>query len=219
MIRNGAEPKTDIEDDRHLRCLSVSMEILAGRTGMQVVVKGKNMDVNDRLKKFVEGKIGRLQRVLPDIAEAEVELCSTKTKSAGTQYVVEVTLKANGALIRGEQAAADAYTAMDAVLGKIDRQIARYKTKKFGAFNKGAAEAKSPAAVAVEEEIAPVEEGEEGRLVRTKRFAMKPMDAEEALDQMQLLGHTFFVFNNAETGRVSVVYRREDGNFGLIEPE
>ncbi len=186
---------------------------------MQVVVKGKNMDVNDRLKKFVEGKIGRLQRVLPDIAEAEVELCSTKTKSAGTQYVVEVTLKANGALIRGEQSAADAYTAMDAVLGKIDRQIARYKTKKFGAFNKGAAEAKSPAAVAVEEEIAPVEEGEEGRLVRTKRFAMKPMDVEEALDQMQLLGHTFFVFNNAETGRVSVVYRREDGNFGLIEPE
>jgi putative sigma-54 modulation protein len=195
------------------------MERLAGRTAMQVVVKGKNMEVNERLKRFVEGKIGRLQRVLPDLAEAEVELSSARTRSAGTQYVVEVTLKANGALIRGEQAADDAYTAMDAVLGKIDRQVARYKTKKFGAFNKGETEAKAPVAVAMEDAVAPVEEGEEGRLVRTKRFAMKPMDVEEALDQMQLLGHTFFVFNNAETGRVSVVYRRQDGNFGLIEPE
>ena len=219
MFRNGAEPKTDIEDDRHLGCLPASMEILAGRTTMQVVVKGKSMEVNDRLRKFVESKIARLQRVLPDIAEAEVELSSSRTKSAGTQYVVEVTLKANGALIRGEQAAGDAYSAMDAVVGKIDRQIARYKTKKFGAFNKGGVEAKVSAAVAAEEEIAPAEEGEEGRLVRTKRFDMKPMDVEEALDQMQLLGHTFFVFSNTETGRVSVVYRREDGNFGLIEPE
>ncbi len=186
---------------------------------MQLVVKGKNMEVNDRLKEFVERKITRLQRVLPDIAEAEVELSSAKTKRAGMQYVVEVTLKANGALIRGEQSADDAYTAMDAVLNKIDRQVARYKTKRFGAFNKGAAEARSSVIAATQGEIAPVEDGEEGRLVRTKRFVMKPMDVEEALDQMQLLGHNFFVFNNAETGRVSVVYRRDDGHFGLIEPD
>lgn len=186
---------------------------------MQVVVKGKNMELNDRLKSFLEGKIGRLQRVLPDIAEAEVEVSSARTRSAGTQYVVEVTLKANGALIRGEQAADDAYTAMDAVMDKIDRQIARYKTRKFGAFNKGSAESRPQAPMAAVETVESTEEGQEGKLVRTKRFAMKPMDVEEALEQMQLLGHSFFVFNNAETGRVSVVYRRQDGNFGLIEPE
>ncbi len=197
----------------------MSMEILGGRTAMQLVVKGKNMEVNDRLKSFVEGKIARLQRVLPDIAEAEVELSSAKTKSAGRQYVVEVTLKANGALIRGEQLADDAYTAMDAVLGKIDRQVARYKSKRSNAIGKRVPDSKAVEAIAEEEEISPVEDGQEGRLVRTKRFAMKPMDVEEALDQMQLLGHNFFVFNNTETRRVSVVYRREDGHFGLIEPE
>lgn len=183
---------------------------------MQVVVKGKNMEVSEKLRRFVEGKLSRLERVLPEIAEAEVELSSTKAKSASGRYVVEVTLKANGALIRGEQSAADTYTAMDAVMDKIDRQIARFKTKRFGAFNKGGAETKA-VEVETEEGVEPAEE--EGRLVRIKRFTMKPMDVEEALEQMELLGHNFFVFSNSETGRVSVVYKREDGNFGLIEPE
>ncbi|MGE5619378.1 MAG: ribosome hibernation-promoting factor, HPF/YfiA family [Sphingomonadaceae bacterium] len=180
---------------------------------MQVVVKGKNMEVSEKLRRFVENKILKLERVLPEIAEAEVELTNAKTKSADHRYVVQVTLKANGTLIRGEQAADDSYTAMDAVLDKIDRQIARYKTKRFGAYNKGATEAK----VATAAVDAPAVE--EGRLVRTKRFAMKPMDVEEALMQMELLGHSFYVFNNAESGRVSVVYKRKDGDFGLIEPE
>lgn len=192
---------------------------------MQLVIKGKNMEVSDRLKRFVERKLSRLERVLPSIAEAEVELSSAKTRSADARYGVQVTLKANGVLIRGEQSAADTYTAVDAVLDKLDRQIARYKTRRFGAFDKGAVEAKATyKAVAMEEEeeeeeeATPAEEGE-GRLVRVKRFAMKPMDVQEALVQMQLLGHDFFVFHNSETDVVSVVYRREDGNFGLIEPE
>ena len=187
---------------------------------MQLVIKGKNMEVSDRLKHFVERKLSRLERVLPSIAEAEVELSSAKTRSADARYGVQVTLKANGVLIRGEQSAADTYTAVDAVLDKLDRQIARYKTRRFGAFDKGAVEAKATyKALATEaEETPPADEGE-GRLVRVKRFAMKPMDVEEALVQMQLLGHDFFVFHNSETDMVSVVYRRADGNFGLIEPE
>ncbi len=184
---------------------------------MQLVVKGKNMEINDRLREFVEGKITRLERVLPNMAEAEVELSSAKTKSVDSRYAVQITLKVNGALIRGEQSAADAYSAMDAVLDKIDRQIVRYKTKR------GAVQAKGKAAPSVtepeeEEEIEPAEEGQ-GRLVRVKHFAMKPMDVEEALEQMQLLGHDFFVFFNSETNSVNVVYRRRDGNFGLIEPD
>ncbi len=183
---------------------------------MLLVVKGKNMEISDRLRKFVEDKISRLERVLPDVAEAEVEMSSAKTKSTDSRYAVQITLKVNGTIIRGERSAGDTYSAMDAALDKIDRQIARYRTKRVGSYAREAAEAKS---LPEEDEfIGPAEEGE-GRLVRVKRFAMKPMGIEEALMQMQLLGHDFFVFYNSETETVSVVYKRDDGNFGLIEPE
>lgn len=183
---------------------------------MQFVIKGKNMDVSDKLRRFVETKIARLERVLPSTAEAEVEISGAKTKSADTRYIVQVTLKTNGTLIRGEQYAADTYSAMDAVLDKLDRQIARYRTKRGGKA------ASTPRTSQVEEDVLPPgedDEEEEGHLVRRKRFAMKPMDVEEALMQMQMLGHDFFVFQNSETERVGVVYRRRDGDFGLIEPE
>jgi putative sigma-54 modulation protein len=191
---------------------------------MQIVVKGKNMEVNERLRQFVEGKLSRLSRMLPSIAEAEVELSTEKTKSADSRYVAQVTLKASGSLIRAEQSAGDAHSAVDVVLDKLDRQITRYRSKRFGTYNKGneskatiAKEAEELEVVADDDEE---EEGEEeGQLVRTKRFQMKPMDVEEALDQMQLLGHNFYVFVNSVTNRVSVVYKRNDGNFGLIEPE
>jgi putative sigma-54 modulation protein len=181
------------------------------------------MDVNERLRQFVEGKLSRLSRVLPSIAEAEVELSTAKTKSTDSRYVAQVTLKANGTLIRAEQSAGDAHSAVDVVLDKLDRQITRYRSRRFGAYNKGTESRISPAKVMEEEESLAdeeeQEEQEEGQLVRTKRFQMKPMDVDEALQQMQLLGHNFYVFFNSETNGVSVVYRRNDGDFGLIEPE
>lgn len=186
---------------------------------MQLVVKGKNLEISDRLREFVEGKIARLERVLPEMAEAEVELSAAKTRSANSRYAVQITLKVNGALIRGEQAAADTYAAMDAAIDKIDRQIARYKTKRAGAPAKSKTSIVTKARLAAENEVIEPSEDGQGRLVRVKRFAMKPMDVEEALEQMQLLGHDFFVFHNSETEKVSVVYKRDDGNFGLIEPD
>ena len=189
---------------------------------MQIVVKGKNMDVNERLRQFVESKLSRLSRVLPGLAEAEVELTSEKTKSADSRCVAQVTLKTNGTLIRAEQSAGDAHSAVDVVLDKLDRQITRYRSRRFGAYNKGGESRVGVGkAVAEDEGISDEEEEdeeEEGRLVRTKRFQMKPMDVEEAVQQMLLLGHNFYVFFNSETGSVSVVYRRNDGDFGLIEP-
>jgi putative sigma-54 modulation protein len=134
--------------------------------------------------------------------------------------VAQVTLKANGALIRAEQSAGDAHSAVDVVLDKLDRQIVRYKNKRFGAYNKGGEPRVTP--MREIEEIEPAsedEDGEEGRLVRTKRFPVKPMDVHEALEQMELLGHTFYVFLSSETDSISVVYKRNDGNFGLLEPE
>lgn len=186
---------------------------------MQLVVKGKNLEISDRLREFVEGKIARLERVLPDMAEAEVELSSAKTKSAKSRYAVQITLKVNGTLIRGEQSASDTYAAMDSAIDKIDRQILRYKTKKAGTPTKAKAAVMTKERLVTESEVVEPSDDEQGQLVRVKRFPMKPMDVEEALEQMQLLGHDFFVFHNSETETVSVVYKRDDGNFGLIEPE
>jgi putative sigma-54 modulation protein len=192
---------------------------------MQLVIKGKNMDVSEKLKQFVESKVtSRLQRVLPEVAEVDVEVSYEKTRSMDGRYVAEITLSTGGTLIRGEQSAADSYSAVDAVLDKIDRQVVRYRSKRSTDFIKGAAALKasrvaSLEAVESESMAADEEEEEAGRVVRIKRFAMKPMDPEEAIMQMQMLGHDFFVFNNTESNSVSVVYRRKDGNFGLIEPD
>ena len=195
---------------------------------MQLVIKGKNMDVTEKLKQFVESKVtSRLQRVLPEVAEVDVEVTYEKTRSMNGRYVAEITLTTGGTLIRGEQSAADSYSAVDAVLDKIDRQVVRYRSKRSTDFIKGAAAIKANAVAnreAAEYEGEPLDDDEEeeeavGRVVRIKRFAMKPMDPEEAIMQMQMLGHNFFVFFNTETNSVSVVYKRKDGNFGLIEPE
>jgi putative sigma-54 modulation protein len=195
------------------------------RPTMQLVIKGKNMDVSEKLKQFVESKVtSRLQRVLPDIAEVDVEVTYEKTRSTNGRYVAEITLSTGGTLIRGEQTAADSYSAVDAVLDKIDRQVVRYRSKRSTDFIKGAAAIKANAvarreAAEYEGQLPDDEEEEGGRVVRVKRFAMKPMDPEEAIMQMEMLGHDFFVFSNTETNSVGVVYRRKDGNFGLIEPE
>jgi putative sigma-54 modulation protein len=194
------------------------MDISSRRTSMQIVVKGKNMEVNERLRQFVEGKLSRLSRVLPSIAEAEVELSTERTKSTDTRYVAQVTLKTNGALIRAEQSAGDAHSAVDVVLDKLDRQVNRYKAKRTNAKGGGETRLRVAKGQEVEPDLEDEEE-EQGRLVRTKRFAMKPMDIEEALEQMEFLGHTFYVFINSETNAVSVAYQRNDGNFGLIEPK
>ena len=184
---------------------------------MQIVVKGKNMEVNDRLREFVEGKVSRLSRVLPSIAEAEVEFSKEKTKNTNSRFIAQVTLKTNGQLIRAEQSAGDTYSALDVVLDKLDRQITRYKTRRT--FNKGVGDARASAKGMLEVPMEEEEETPEGRLVRTKRFQMKPMDVDEAVEQMELLGHNFYVFFNSETNGVNVVYRRNDGDFGLLEPE
>ncbi|MFQ6015506.1 MAG: ribosome hibernation-promoting factor, HPF/YfiA family [Anaerolineae bacterium] len=178
---------------------------------MQLIITGKNMEITDMLRGYVEKKIGKLDRYLSTITEARVELTRETTKSAADSHVVQVTLRtARGPILRGEERSGDIFTSIDAVLDKMYKQITRYKGKRQrrGRSQQG--------------ETAPLEEEEQerpGRIVRIKRFQMLPMDAEEAIEQMELLGHNFFVFYNAESGEVNVIYRRRDGNYGLIEPE
>lgn len=181
---------------------------------MQLLITGKNLSVSDRTEEFVRTKLERLDRHLHEPVEARVELSQEKTKSANQRHIVQVTLANNGTVIRAEERAADIKVAVDAVVDKLDKQIRRYKDKQVRKRRAGEKISQEVAAAAAEGEI-----DDEARVVRTKRFKTSPMNAEEAIDQMELLGHSFFLFLNADSGDLNVVYRRNDGNYGLLEPQ
>lgn len=174
---------------------------------MKVLVRGRNVDVTNALKEYVEKRVGKLERFLDNVDEAAVILVVE-----GDSHKVEVTVPFNGMILRGEEATGDMYASIDLVVDKLEKQIEKYKGKL--ARRRGAVDQKTAAGVPL-----PRDEEEGPAVVKTKRFAIKPMPVEEAVLQMNLLGHSFFVFSNAETEQVNVVYKRKDGNYGLIEPE
>lgn len=181
---------------------------------MELHISSHGVEVTDYLREYIEKKIGKLDRYLPAISEARVDLSTESTRSAGQLQVAQITLRANGKYIRGEERTHDIFASIDAVLDKLHRQIARYKGKREDRWKgRGAYE---PEPLPIEPEMA---EEEAGAIVRRKRFQMYPMDELEAIEQMELLGHSFFVFHNAETGEINVLYRRRDGDYGLIIPE
>lgn len=179
---------------------------------MQLIISGKNLEVSGRLKEYVEKKIGKLDRYLPTLTEARVELALESTKNAAQSQVVQVTLHNNGTILRGEERSSDFTAAIDAVLDKLYKQIDRYKGKRQRVRGQGERASAAAAVRGASETTAP-------RVVRTKQFRTPPMTEEEAIEQMELLGHTFFVFFNRERGALNVLYQRNDGNYGLIEPE
>jgi putative sigma-54 modulation protein len=180
---------------------------------MELTITGKNMEITDALRQYVERKIGRLDRYLPSISDTRVELSVENTRAAKDRQIAQVTLRSKHGLLRAEEASADMFASIDAVLEKIQRQADRFKGKRW-AKRIGSEEEMS--AAGTEEEVVPEETS---RISRIKRFAMVPMDEEEAIDQMELLGHDFFVFYNANQNQINVVYRRRSGDYGLIVPE
>lgn len=187
---------------------------------MQLLIKGKNMDINDAVRAHVEKKLGRLQRYLDSINQVEVEVSMEPTKAANDRFVVEVTMLANGTILRGEEKAGDVYSAVDSVVDVMQRRLTRYKEKLHQRGRNSAAK------VAIAEEQAALaagteeyEETVEPRVVRSKLVSVKPMSELEAAEQMELLGHDFFLFYNASSDRFAVLYRRHDGDYGLIEGE
>ena len=177
---------------------------------MQLIIKAKNIEVTEWLREYVETKIGKLDRYLPSISEARVELSTEKVKSAQDSQVAQVTLRSNGTILRAEERTNDIFASIDAVLDKIHRQIARYKGKRRA---RGRRRARG--------EPLPIEELEEEahRIVRVKQFSMIPMTQDEAVEQMELLGHDFFVFFNSEVEGINILYRRKDGDYELLQPE
>lgn len=173
---------------------------------MQLSVKGRNLEVTEALRQYAQEKLGRLTKYLDTIVTATVVLSVEKHRQ-----IAEVTLRVRDLTIRAEESTEDLYASIDLVAEKLERQIVRYKERIVGhAVRGGSRELREEGGTA--EEPQP-------RVMKAKRFAMKPAEVEEAIMQMELLGHTFYVFRNARTEEVNVLYRRHDGHYGLIEPE
>lgn len=185
---------------------------------MELHVKTRNGRVTERQRAYIEEKLGRLARYLDLISKATVEVSEEQRRDQGQVYRAQVTLVGDhGVLLRAEQAAGDLTAAIDSVHDVLQRQIQRYKDK---AWRRGKLRRQGGQIVAVGPEINGTTLDEQSpRIVRTKEFQVKPMYSDEAVEQMELLGHDFFVFRDAETSMINVLYRRKDGNYGLIMPE
>ncbi len=172
---------------------------------MRVTISGKGMEVSDYLKDLATKKVSKLRRYFDENTEAQITMSIQKSR-----HIVEVTIPFDGVVLRGEESSGDMYASVDGVVKKLEKQIHKHRTalkkrlrddafsKEYDTFE---IDEKSPA------------------IVRTKRFVVKPMDIEEAKMQMELLGHQFFVFRNAKTNEINVLYQRHDGDLGLIEPD
>ncbi len=188
---------------------------------MQLTITGKNIEINDTLRSYVERKIGRLDRYLPNVIDGRVELERDEgARAAEDRQVAQVTLRTKNAVLRAEEASNDIFASIDAVVEKMQRQADRYKNKRRARRIDDAQQLEA-AAVMLETVEAEDASGEEERpsVSRVKRFPMIPMDEEEALAQMELLGHDFYVFFNVNQNQINVLYRRRNGEYGLIQPE
>ena len=184
---------------------------------MDVTVKGRNMPVTEALERYAFEKVERVAKFFDDersASRAEVELMHERNPSVSEPEVAEATLFINGAVLKAREASGDMYASIDRMSDKRQRQVRRLRGRQIDRWHgqlKGRPPEPESAVPGHEEEI-------EAKIVRTKQFQMKPMGAEEAVLQMELLDHDFFVFTSADTGDINVVYRRRDGNYGLIEP-
>ena len=178
---------------------------------MRLQVKGKNVEVSDTLKTYAQEKLGKLDKHLNAAARLELELAVEKNPSIAENQIAEATVWTKGPVLRARESSQDMRASIDLLVEKLERQARRYRDKRRRgpARNAGAGAETIPV---VPDEDSPV-------IVKTKQFAVKPMSPEEAVLQLELIGHDFFVFQNGDSNDVNVVYRRRDGNYGLIEPQ
>jgi len=182
---------------------------------MDLVIQGRNLEVTSRIRSYVERKMERLDRYMPNIAEVRVDVGEEKSNRMGNRMIAQVTVRnIRGTILRAEERTSDLYAALDAVVDKLYRQIERYKGKRKRRGDDQ--ESLSDYETAIELDDSDLDSGS---VIKRKKYMIEPMQEEEALEQMALLGHDFFVFVNVDTGGVNVVYQRKDGNYGLLEPD
>ncbi|TMJ94582.1 MAG: ribosome-associated translation inhibitor RaiA [Actinobacteria bacterium] len=179
---------------------------------MRLQVKGKNVEVNDAIKNYAQAKLGKLEKHLNEATRLELELAVEKNPSISANQVAEATVWTKGPVLRARETSTDMKASIDQLVEKLERQAQRYREKRRRSSTRGNHSVPPETIPVVADEDSPV-------IVKTKQFPVKPMNPEEAVLQLELVGHDFFVFQNAETNDVNVVYRRRDGNYGLIEPQ
>ena len=193
---------------------------------MELQIQGKNLELDGRTRDYIARKLNRLGRHLPDITMATVELERENSRSRDRSVAAQITLDIDGTMLRGEDRAPNAMAAIDSVIDVMDRRLERYKSKVYR--SEQAKKAGKNVSIRTPEmpDVPPGQNTDddeiveaEGRVVRMKRFPIKPMTVDEAAFQMELLGHDFFMFLNSETDQHNLLYKRHDGDYGLIQPE
>jgi putative sigma-54 modulation protein len=179
---------------------------------MRLHVKGKNVEVSESIRLYAEEKMRKLDRQLHELTEVELELSVEKNPSISANQVAEATVRTKGPTLRVTEASSDMKASIDQLTEKLLRQVQNYRGKRRDRQVRGNG-------IPPGGQMIPNDEGTGEQIVKTKQFAMKPMSAEEAVLQLELVGHDFFVFRNDESGDVNVIYRRKDGGYGLIEPQ
>jgi putative sigma-54 modulation protein len=177
---------------------------------VRLQVKGRNVEVSDSLKTYAQEKLGKLDKHLHDAARLELELAVERNPSISANHVAEATIWTKGPVLRAREASVDHKASIDQLVEKLERQVKRYREKRRRHRGSSVIEEIPADALPVDGEP---------QIVKSKRFPVKPMTPEEAVLQLELVGHDFFVFQNAETMDVNVVYRRRDRSYGLIEPQ
>jgi putative sigma-54 modulation protein len=178
---------------------------------MRLQVKGKNVEVSESIRSYAERKLGKLEKKLAAQTQVELELAVERNASIAANHVAEATIWTKGPTLRAREASSDMKASIDQLVEKLERQVIRYRDKRRRRA------ARDDGGPPMEPTSAPDEPGQ--KIVKVKQFAVKPMTPEEAILQLELIGHDFFVFQNADTGEVNVIYRRRDGNFGHIETQ
>ncbi len=182
---------------------------------MNFNIRGENIEVTPALRNYVEKKVGKLERYFDEVPSSPVHV---NLQVINNQQIIEITIPMPQLLLRAEETHTDMYAAIDLVVEKLERQIRKHKTKVNRKFRQEGS-LKYMFTNEVGNGITIEEDDDELEIVRTKRFSLKPMDAEEAILQMDMLGHSFFVFSNSVSGDTNVVYKRKDGRYGIIEPQ
>jgi putative sigma-54 modulation protein len=193
---------------------------------MQLQVSGRNLDITEPIREYAERKLARIERHLTEDTRVDLELAIERNRSISANQHAELTVWTRGPVLRAHEYADDMYAAIDLAVDKLDRQVRRYRERRRHWRPHHQArdiEALLPLSEDDEAASATLANGEEPELpiptiVKTKRFNMKPMHPDEAALQLELVGHAFYVFLNAESDAVAVIYRRRDGNLGVIEP-
>ncbi|MGH3105010.1 MAG: ribosome hibernation-promoting factor, HPF/YfiA family [Gaiellaceae bacterium] len=178
---------------------------------MLLQVKGKNLEVSDSIRSYAEEKLSKLDRQLHELTRVELELAVERNPSISANQIAEATIWTKGPVLRAREASGDMKASIDQLTEKLLRQVKHYRDKRSRRSSRGDGVPQGGAPAVVDES--------EPQIVKSKQFPVKPMNPEEAVLQLELIGHDFFVFQNGDSGEVNVVYRRKGGGYGLIEPQ